>query len=409
LGLNDHDRAMLSGEMGPGTALAMRVVTRMADAAGATSLIDITSAHIDGCLYHGAAGLDFALRLAEGGAKVVVPTTLNVTSLDMLHPDLYRGDPVEAAESRRLIDAYTEMDARPTWTCAPYLLPQRPGFGEHIAWAESNAIVFANSVLGARTDRYGDFIDIAAAVTGRVPAAGLHLDENRQAQVVVDVAGLEASVIASPLFAPVLGHHIGRISDGAVTAVVGIEAASEDDLRSLGAAAASSGASALIHVVGVTPEAPTLGAVAAAAGAHVRVTLADMDRALAELTTAGGPVDAVCLGTPHASAHELRKLARLLAGTRPRLPIYINTGRDTAAAVPGTISELEAAGVTVVTDTCTYITPILDPGTRVVMTDSPKWAYYAPGNLGIEVVFASMEDCVESAVTGRRVVHAPWR
>jgi predicted aconitase len=407
--LEEADKAKLAGDDGPGVALAMRVITRMAEAAHAERLIDIVSAHIDGCLYHGEAGLDFAMALADGGARVVVPTTLNVTSLDMLHPDLYRGDPVEATESRKLIDAYIAMNARPTWTCAPYLLPRRPGFGEHIAWAESNAIVFANSVLGARTDRYGDFIDIAAAVTGRVPAAGLHLDQNRRVRLVVDVSGLPHAVHDSPLFAPVLGHHIGHVSEGAVTAVVGIEGASEDDLRALGAAAASSGASALIHVVGVTPEAPTLDSVAGSATPRVTVTGDDMDRALAELTTADGPVDAVCLGTPHASAEELQRLALLLDGKRPRLPTYVNTGRDTADAVAGTISELEALGVVVVTDTCTYITPILDPSTRVVMTDSAKWAYYAPGNLGIEVVFATMTDCVTTALVGEKVVHAPWR
>ena len=126
----------------------------------------ITSAHIDGCLFHGQAGLDFAERLLAEGARVEVPTTLNVSSLDLLHPPLYRGDPETARSARRLMEVYEAMGCQPTWTCAPYQLPDRPGFGQQIAWAESNAIVFANSVLGARTNRYGDFLDISCAVMG---------------------------------------------------------------------------------------------------------------------------------------------------------------------------------------------------------------------------------------------------
>ncbi len=188
--LTDEDRAMLEGERGDAVALAMRILVEMARVWEAERLIDITSAHIDSCLYHGRAGLDFAERLAEGGARVVVPTTLNVSSLDLLHPELVRLDAETAADARRLMDAYVAMGCRPTWTCAPYQLPERPAFGEHVAWAESNAIVFANSVLGARTNRYGDFIDICAAITGRAPLAGLHLDANRRATVVFRLDGV---------------------------------------------------------------------------------------------------------------------------------------------------------------------------------------------------------------------------
>ena len=163
---------MLAGEDGPAVSLAMRLVVAIAEALGAGRLIDITGAHIDGCLYHGPVGLAFAERLVEGGGQVRVPTTLNVVGLDLLHPDLVRLDPSTRDAARRLMTAYETLGCEPTWTCAPYQLPQRPAFGEQIAWGESNAIVFANSVLGARTERYGDFTDIAAALTGRVPAVG---------------------------------------------------------------------------------------------------------------------------------------------------------------------------------------------------------------------------------------------
>jgi len=177
--LSDADRAMLAGADGPASKLAMGLIVRMAELAGAAGLIDVASAHVDGCLYHGQAGLDFAERLVGGGAAVRVPTTLNVSSLDLLHPDRYRGDPETARAARRLMDAYVAMGCRETWTCAPYQLPERPGFGQHVAWAESNAIVFVNSVLGARCGRYGDFIDVCAAITGRAPNAGLHLSDCR--------------------------------------------------------------------------------------------------------------------------------------------------------------------------------------------------------------------------------------
>jgi hypothetical protein len=395
--LTDEDTAKLAGNQGRGVAMAMRLVVRLAEAQGVSRLLDISSAHIDSCLYHGVAGLDFAERLVELDARIRVPATLNVTSLDLLHPNLYRGDPETARLARRLTDAYVAMGTTPTWTCAPYQSRLRPAFGEHVAWAESNAIVFANSVLGARTNRYGDFIDICAAITGRVPATGLHLDELRLATIVFDVSGLRRSA----WMFPVLGHLIGKLAGERVPALLGLPPATEDDLKALGAAAASSGAVALFHVVGKTPEAPDLET--ATGGREVETvtidagTLQSARRELSTVTTSA--IDGVALGTPHASAAELRRIAELLGPATPRLPIYVNTGRE-ALIESGMAEVLTSAGVIVVTDTCTYITPIMDPRLRTVMTDSAKWAYYAPGNLGLEVVFGSMEECVRSALAG---------
>ena len=191
--LSPADESMLGGESGEATQMAMRMLIAFAEAMDAEQLLDITSAHIDGCLLTGQSALDLAETLRDRGGSVVVPSTLNVSSLDLLHPELFRGDPDNAARSRRLMQAYEDMGCQPTWTCAPYQLPKRPAFGEQIAWAESNAIAFANTVLGARTNRYGDFIDICCALTGRAPAAGLHLDENRKAGQVVIVGRRAAS------------------------------------------------------------------------------------------------------------------------------------------------------------------------------------------------------------------------
>jgi predicted aconitase len=401
-----RDRALLSGSNGDAAAFAMRIVLETAEVMGADRLIDIASAHVDGCLYHGIAGLEFVERLLAEGARVTVPTTLNVGYLDLLHPERFQGDGATAANARRQMDAYVALGCRPTWTCAPYQLPNRPGFGEHVAWAESNAIVFSNSVLGARTNRYGDFIDICAAITGRAPYAGLHRDEERPAKLVLRLDGIPSRLLASDALYPVLGHLAGHVAGSAVPAIVGLPRdASEDRLKSLGAAAASSGSVAMFHAVGITPEAPTLEA--ATGGADVpeeMVTLERLRLARDELTTAhGDELGAVCVGTPHASLAELERLAALLAGRRTRVPVWVNTGRNVLADAErlGVSDSLTSAGVNVVTDTCTYIAPLVGHGH--VMTDSAKWAWYAPGNIGVRVTFGSLEECVRSAVEGHIV------
>jgi hypothetical protein len=400
--LTDKDRAMLEGERGDAAALAMRILIEMARVWKAERLIDITSAHIDSCLYHGRAGLDFAERLAEGGARVVVPTTLNVSSLDLLHPELVRLDPETAADARRLMDVYVSMGCRPTWTCAPYQLPERPAFGQHVAWAESNAIVFANSVLGARTNRYGDFIDICAAITGRAPLAGLHLDENRRATVVFRLDGVPERLLHDEVTPTCVGHILGKEAGTEVAAIVGLPAdTGEDRLKALGAAAASSGAVAMFHAVGVTPEAPTLDA--ALGGEPPRreviVTPERLRAARDELTTVSdGPIGAVSVGTPHLSRAELELLSALVADASPVVPFYANAGRDVSEGMPTALAD---AGVTLVTDTCTYITPIIHDIHGPVMTNSAKWAWYAPANLGFDVAFGSLEECVRSAALGR--------
>jgi predicted aconitase len=404
--LSETDAAILAGDAGGGLAMAMRVLLAVADSMGAARLLDISRAHIDGCLYQGPVGLDFVEKLAAEGAQVRVPTTLNVGSLDLMHPDLYRGDPQVAAESRRLMQAYEDLGCRPTWTCAPYQLEVRPEFGEQVAWAESNAIVFANSVLGARTHRYGDFLDVCAAVTGRAPAAGLHLERNRRGEVVFDVSRLSAALLASDALFPALGHLIGIQTGKAIPVIVGLPAASEDQLKALGAAAAAAGAVAMFHAVGITPEAPDLAAALHGEPPQMTVTIGtdDVLRSRDELTTAvGDTISAVSLGTPHASLAEMARAADLLAGRRVHRDIeaYVSTGRDVAAAAEaaGIAARLTEAGFDIVTDTCTYITPILR-SSGPVMTDSGKWAYYAPANLGFDVVFGSMAEAVESAVAG---------
>jgi predicted aconitase len=409
--LTDRDRALAGGDMGEGAALAMRIILRMAEVADADTLIGVTSAHIDSCLYHGDAGLDFADRLVEGGARVSVPTSLNVSSLDLLHPHLFRGSKRLHDRGLRLMRAYTTMGGIPTWTCAPYQQRARPARGEHIAWAESNAIVFANSVLGAKTDRYGDFIDICAAITGRVPASGLHLDENRRARVVFRLEGIPNRLLDSGLLYPVVGHLVGGETGSLVPAIVGLPpTGSEDDLKALGAAAASSGGVAMFHAVGRTPEAESLEDALRGFEPELErlIDMTALRSAYDDLSTGfSAPLGAISVGTPHFSVAEFVLLDRLLGGrsVAPELDFYVNTSRQVLAeaAADGLVGRLREAGIEIVTDTCTYITPILNEEPGTVMTNSAKWAYYAPGNLGVEVAFGSLEDCVESAVAGRLV------
>ncbi len=389
----------------------MRLVIRAAEVTGATELIDVTRAHVDSCLYHGEATLDFVQRLVDGRARVRVPTTLNVGAVDLMHPELYRGDQRIADRGRLLMDRYRALGARPTFTCAPYQLADaRPALGEQVAWGESNAIAFCNSVLGARTNRYGDFIDIAAAITGRVPLAGLHRSEARRATLVLRLAadvppGLRD---ADQLF-PVLGVVLGRRAGSAVAAIDGLAPGqSEDRLKQLGAAAASSGAVAMFHVVGSTPEAPTLDAALqhAAPDAVELITLDELRSVRNALTTAAGDqLGAVSMGTPHASLEELRNLAAMLGDrtVHPEVECLVSTGRDVLARATGegVTARLRDAGVEVLVDTCSYIAPILRRTDGAVMTDSGKWAYYAPGNVGARVVLGSTAECVRSAVEGR--------
>jgi predicted aconitase len=415
LALTAEEQSMLDGDRGPAVAMAMRLVTGVARANGAERLLAVESVHVDGCLYHGRAGLDFAERLVDLGGRVAVRTTLNVGSLDLLHPGLVRAGDGLASAGRRLMDAYVALGCEPTWSCAPYQLSHRPATGTHVAWAESNAIAFVNSVLGARTDRYGDFLDIAAALTGRVPDAGLHRDEARRAELVLDCSDLPRRLLAEDTAWAALGALLGDVAGTRVAALVGLpgdladDGATEDRLKALGATAASAGGVALFHVVGVTPEAPDLQSVADPDCPVRTISTADLRTARDRLSTAtGDTLDAVSLGTPHFSVTEFAELARVI-GAGPAfsdaVDVYVSTSRAVLAEATrlGHLAPVEAAGARIVTDTCTYVTPVLAPGTKTVMTNSGKWAWYAPANLGVDTVLGSLAECVASARAGKVV------
>jgi predicted aconitase len=407
--LSSFDRELLDGAHGGGAAFAMRLLVRFAEAVDARSFIDIEAAHVDGCLYHGRASLDFAERMIELGGKVRVPTTLNVGSVDLIHPELFRGTREHAENGARLMRAHVELGCAPTFTCAPYQTIYRPRFGAQIAWGESNAIAFANSVIGARTNRYGDFIDLCCAMTGRAPAYGLHLSENRVAQALVEIVSVpkdwdnERAAVA-------VGHIVGRRCGGLVPAIVGLPSdVSEDDLKALGAAAASSGSVALFHVVGCTPEAPDLETACGGLTPELRLQLTaeDLREAARSLSNVGDGalLGVVSLGTPHFSIGQFAHLMPLLDGARPLIDIFVNCSRATLDKLRqrGWEDRLKEARVTLVADTCVYVSALMRPGVGAIMTNSGKCAYYAPGNLGVEVAYGSLAECVASARAGKVV------
>ncbi len=406
--LDDDDTAIAAGRDGEGAATALRLVADMGRLLGADCLVPVASAHIDGCLYHGDSGTLFAEHLVNQGARVRVPSTTNVGALDLQRPGNVRLAGMPRDMALRLMRAYEALGCKPSWTCAPYQAGHRPAVGSDVAWGESNAVVFCNSVLGARTNRYGDFLDIACAIAGRAPRYGLHHPQNRRATVVVDTSPLSDAIKRQEAFWPAIGAWLGRTVGERIAVIDGLHGfATEDRLKALGAASASTGAVALFHVAQVTPEAPSVASIATDTAERLTLTPAMIRDARALLsTTSGDQVDAVAIGSPHCSYDEVLQLAVLMAGRKLRLPLYLNTGRHVLTRLEreGRLQPLTEAGVVPIVDTCVVVTPILPAGSgKVLMTNSGKFAFYAPGNTGYAVQFGSMADCVETAAAGRLV------
>ncbi|MCG6576006.1 DUF521 domain-containing protein [Pseudomonas sp. AF32] len=402
--LTEQDRRLLDGAHGKAAQVAMQIVLRMAAIQGAEQLLDVTQAHIDGCIYTGPASLRFAEQLVQWGAKVRVPTTLNAISVDQRRWRELGVDPALGEPASALGDAYMAMGAQMSFTCAPYLLDTAPKAGEQIVWAESNAVVYANSVLGARTQKYPDFLDICIALCGRAPLAGCHLDARRKAGLIVEVPVLGA---VDDSFYPLLGYHIGHLAGRNIPLIRGLEhaAPSLDDLKAFGAAFATTSAAPLFHIAGVTPQAlapdtwdPVLPV--------KNVDIAGLLASWRELNNArDNHVDVVSLGNPHFSLSEFAALAKLCAGRHKhsQVMLAITCGRAVLeqARAGGHLAPLEAFGATLVTDTCWCMLgePVIPPQATTLMTNSGKFAHYAPGLVGRGVHFASLAECVEAACT----------
>jgi len=405
--LTEADRAILEGTHGKAAQVAMKIVLRMAALQGAECLINVTQAHIDGCVYTGPGSLKFAEQMRDWGGKVAVPTTLNAISVDHRRWRAQGVDPAFGEPASRLGDAYADMGASPTFTCAPYLLETAPQKDEQIVWAESNAVVFANSVLGARTMKYPDFLDLCIALTGRAPLAGCHVASHRRAGLRIDLPKLNG---LDDAFYPLLGYHVGLVAGNRIPVIVGLEQAapSQDDLKAFGAAFATTSSAPMFHIAGVTPEAATVDdATGGVSVPAIDISIEDLQRSWDELDSApDAAVDLVSLGNPHFSYRECETLAALCRGRAKHqaVTVIVTCGRAThdRARETGVLAELERFGVQFVTDTCWCMigAPVIPPSTRTIMTNSGKYAHYGPGLTGRRFRFGSLAACVEAACTG---------
>lgn len=420
IALDVPDRACLAGERGEAVQVAMRILLRMAEITGATQLIDITRAHIDACIYTGPASLRFARRLLAMGARFVVPTTLNAISVDRCNWRAQGVPPSEAEPADALAQTYLDMGARESFTCAPYHLPGAPALDEQIAWAESNAVAYANSVLGARTAKYPDFLEILAALTGRVPAAGCHLDAPRQPVLRLPVDAPAAGAISSDFYA-VLGYAVGLRAGRRVVLLEGLEqlTPSDDELRAFCAAFATTSSAPLVHIAGITPEARAGRIDAHALATGERIDRAALAAAWAELNGAGGGAvsamhpDLIALGNPHFSADEFAELARLCRGRRasPEVKVVVATSRHVhdLAERAGDLQPVRDFGALIVRDTCWCMLrePVVPVRARVIATTSAKYAHYAAGLVGRVTRLASLAECVQAACCGLLSITPP--
>ena len=428
LELSADDEAMLRGDGGVAAQVALRVLLRTARLQGATRLVDVTQAHLDSCIYIGGAGLEFARKFAGWQGKVRVPTTTNAISVDL---NQWRAHGVGATMGKSasdLADAYLSLGAQPSFTCAPYLLEGAPSLGEHIGWSESNAVVFANACLGARTQKYADFLDVCVALTGRAPFAGCHTDEGRRASLLLhlDTSGLELSKLDDAFYGA-LGYLCGLEAGNRVPLLSGLEGVeiSRDQLKAFSAAFGTTGAAALFHIAGHTPEAhdalPTAGG--SSEGFETRrISAAEIRHTYAALggeepapyapmddkgEDGGAAVQLVALGNPHFSFDECAELAALIAGERRHddVRLIVTMGRAVLAQAQsaGHAAQIDLFGGQIVSDTCWCMLrePVVPESAAALVTNSAKYAHYAPGLVDRRVRFASLEGCIAAAVHGR--------
>lgn len=410
--LTPLDHEMLRGAHGKAAQVAMRVILRTAQIQEVTELIDVKQAHIDCCIYTGPATLRFAQQLCQWGAKVRISTSLNAISIDQR---LWRSqgiDPALGEPSEQLAQAYLEMGAQATFTCAPYILETAPKAGENVIWGESNAVVFANSVLGARTIKCPDYLDVCAALTGRALNTGCHLTENRKARVEVHLESVHG---ADDSLFPLLGYIAGDIAVDCVPIITGLEKeeVTVEDLKAFGAAFATTSSAPMFHIAGITIEARSAADIASHLKdtSKVTVTQSDLAQQWLRFNTFGKDkkttqIDLISLGNPHFSHNEITKLIQLCKGRKKsektRLVVTCNRETYSRAARHNHITALEGFGVQVVTDTCWCMIqePVIPPHARTIMTNSAKYAHYGQGLTGRLVRFGSLAQCVDAAVSG---------
>jgi hypothetical protein len=406
LKLTDEERAWLAGEAGPGLRKAMEIIVALGQIYGAADTVSVSSVQVAGVSYKnlGDDGLEFLRDWAAEGARVRVPAYLNPAGMDLVDWQKIGIAEAFARQQLAVIEALEAMGAVRTCSCTPYAVARCPALGEHLAWSEYSAVSYANSVLGARTNREGGPSALAAAITGRTARYGLHLPENRLADTLVEVR----CPVESEADFGALGYLVGREIGQGVPYFRGLKLEPfgcavppkvESGLRALGAAMAASGAVAQYHIEGITPEARQANVLRQNARRLVIDSLAEGYAALN--TTPLGDVDLVSIGCPHASAHEVQEIAALLRGKRVAARLWVTTSRWIKTQVPEAVATIEAAGGAVIADTCLVVAPIEAMNVRHLATNSAKAAFYAPGHSGLEVRFGTLEQCLAAAITAR--------
>jgi len=393
--LTSLEEKMLAGEEGYAVQKNMQILTALGDIFGADKMIPVSSVQVAGVSYYnlGDAGLEYLETLADKGAKTRVKTTLNPAGMDLENWRELGIDEGFAVKQERVIQAFVKMGITPSCTCTPYLVGNEPRRGEHIAWSESSAVTYANSILGAMTNREGGPSALAAAITGRTPAYGMHIEENRKPKVRVKV---DAKLFAVPDFGA-LGYAVGKKIGPKIPLFEGIEGAPLEQLKSLCASIATYGGTALFHIKDTTydqKETPT---------ETLAITRADIDGALRALNDETAEVDFVALGCPHCTLEEIKTIAGLLEGRSVKREFWICTARQTMkeAEKIGYAAKIRAAGAKFACDTCMAVAP-LKGRFSVLATDSAKACYYGRGTNDFKTRIGSVEECVNAAVTGKR-------
>jgi hypothetical protein len=395
-----EEESMLAGEQGKAVQKAMQILVALGNIYNAAKLLPVSSVQISGVSYDnlGEAGLQWLVEMAENGGKARVLTTLNPAGMDRENW-LELGIPADFVEKQlRVLEAFSSMGVVSSCTCTPYLTGNLPRFGESIAWAESSAVCFANSVIGARTNREGGPSALAASLTGRTPAYGLHCDESRRPGITVDVSARLEDTSDFGALGKVIGEKISLTpanNTKAIPYILGVTTASIDTLKSFCASIATFGGSAMFHMQGITPEAtihPPL--------ETITITQDNLDIAKASLTDApSNEVDFVSLGCPHLSIREVARLAELLHGKRVTKEFWITTARPTKqiADQMGYSAIIEASGAKFATDTCCVVAPIRGRF-HALATDSAKACYYASAKNRFGTRLLSFTEVVEEAL-----------
>ena len=395
--LTREEERILGGSAGNAAAKSMKILVALGEIYGAEKLIPVGSVQIAGVSYDnlGDAGLEYLAELAKDG-QVKVTTTLNPAGMDLQDWKKLGISDEFAAKQKKVIEAFDRMGVITCCTCTPYLVGNLPRFGEHVAWSESSAVTFVNSVIGARTNREGGPSAIAAAMIGKTPAYGLHLDESRKPDILFDV---KAKVKMLPDFGA-LGYFIGNNAKGKIPYIKGIKEATLDQLKSFSGSVVTYGSQALFHMKGITPEAAKM----KAPKEKVVVTQKELDESYNALNDETGDIEFVSLGCPHASIAEIGEIAGFLKGKKVKdgVELWIATARPTKqlSDMRGYTRIIEDAGGKVACDTCMVVAP-LKGRFKNVATTSAKACFYCRGKNKMATKVGSFKECLNAAVTGR--------